>query len=238
MAISNTYNFSTTRDDIIKGALRILGVISQGQTPDTAQVTDSAEALNMLIKAWASEGLPIWIIKKQSITLSSGVNSYSIGLGETVNVAKPIKIYQALLHGTSDSVDIPLVSLTQEEYQRLSQKSSSGQPVQYYYENLRSTGNLYVYPTPDTTAASAKTVQIIYQSPYADFDSASDEPDIPQEGIRALKWALASELAFEYGYPTKDRQELLLRAEKHKFEFFSSIQEEGSLYFKIDYRGY
>lgn len=238
MTISSNYNFSSTRDDIIKGALRILGVLSQGQTPNTTQVTDSAEALNMLVKAWASEGIPIWLIKKQDITLIANTSTYPIGLGETTNVAKPIKIYQVLLHDNTTNVDIPMVALSQQEYQSLSQKDAiSSTPIQYYYENLRTTGNLYVFPKPDTSGATSKKLQIIYQSPLADFDASTDEPDLPQEGIRALKWALAAELSYEYGYPPKERIELINRAEQIKRDFFSSVEEESSLYFKIDYRG-
>lgn len=236
MTISSSYNYSTTRDEIIKGALRILGVLSSGGTPSAAQVTDGSEALNQLMKAWASEGLPIWLIKKQDITLVAGTNSYAIGLGQTVNVAKPLRVYQALLHNTVDNIDIPILGKSQEEYQRLSQKDSSGQPVHYYYESLRDVGNLYVYPTPDATTASTKVVQIIYQSPFADLDSSTDEPDIPQEGIRALKWNLAAELSFEYGYPIKDRAQLFQKAEQHKQEFWGSVQEESSLYFKAEIR--
>jgi hypothetical protein len=235
MTISSSYNYSTTRDDLIKGALRILGVISQGQTPDATQVTDAAEALNQIVKAWSSEGLPIWLIKKQTITLTA-TNTYAIGLGQTVNIAKPLRIYQALLHGITDLIDIPLQPKSQEEYTRLSQKSSPGQPIQYYYESLKDIGNLYIYPVPDANAIANKNLQITYSSPLADFDTSTDEPDIPQEGIRALKWALASELAFEYGYPSKDRESLHQRAAEHKFEFLCSVQEESSLYFKPDIR--
>lgn len=237
MAISNSYDFSSSRDNIIKGALRILGVISQGQTPDATQTTDAAEALNQIVKAWASEGIPLWIIKKQSVTLSSSVGTYLIGLGQTVNIARPTRIYQAMLNNTTNGVDTPLTPLSQEEYQNLSQKTITGTPSQYYYEPLRNTGTLYLWPKPDTTTAANYTVQIVYQSPMADFDAAGDEPDLPQEGIRALKWALASELTFEFGYPSKDRNELFQRAEFHKQEFLGSIQEEASLFFKADLRG-
>ena len=234
MTISTSYDYSTTRDSIIKGALRILGVLPTGATPSAAQVTDASEALNQIIKAWGAESAPIWTIKKQTIPLTNAVNMYAIGSGQTVNIPKPLKIYQALLHDTTDEIDIPLIGKSQEEYQRLSQKESSGQPVHYYFENLRDFGNLYVYPTPDSTTAADKTIQIIYQAPLADFDTASDEPDVPQEGIRALKWVLASELCMEYGVPENRIKVIMTNAELRKIEFFNSIYENTSLFFKVD----
>jgi hypothetical protein len=74
----------------------------------------------------------------------------------------------------------------------------------------------------------------VYQAPFADFDSSTDVVDFPQYWIRALKYGLADEIAMEYGYPIKDRQELMLRAEKYKEDALSFTQEEGSYYFKID----
>lgn len=237
MAISGSYDFSSSRDNIIKGALRILGVLGVGQTPESDMTSEMSDLLNMIIKSWASEGLPIWLIKTQSITLTTAVNTYAIGASQTVNVAKPLKIYQVYLHGTVDNVDIPLVSLAQEQYNRLSLKTSSGQPIQYYYENLRTYGNLYLYPTPDSSTASGKTLKVVYQSPFADFDSSSDEPDIPQEGILALTYALAAEASFSVGFPAQDRRDLFMKAEQHKQLFWGSIQEEASLFFKIDRQG-
>lgn len=234
MAISSSYNYSSTRDTLIAGALRVLGVLAQGASPDASQLTNCGESLNLIVKAWASEGLPIWLIKKQSVTLTTSVNTYAIGLSQTVNVAKPLKVYQVFRRNTSSNIDIPLQELSQWKYNELSQKSSTGSPIQYYYESLKDYGNLYVYPTPNSTVATAETLQVIYQSPFADFDAAGDEPDVPQEGLLALKYALAAELAFEYGYPDKSRRDLFAVAEKYKQDFWSSVQEESSLFFKAD----
>ena len=238
MSTSNSYDFTTTRNELIADALRLLGVVAEGGTPTSDQYSTGAEALNLLLKEWETAGLPIWAIKKQSISLSASTASYTIGLSQTVNVAKPLRIYQAYLHDTSSSVDVPMVRLSQEEYNRLGNKTSEGNPVNYYYENLRTTGTIYFFPTPDSTAASGKTVEIVYQAPFQDFDSSTDEPDVPQELMRALKFNLAADLAWDYGYPIKDRQLLMMKAEALKQEAFSFVQEEASLFFGIERRSY
>ena len=51
MATSGSFNYSTTRNDLIAGALRILGVIGESDTPSAEQYTTGSEALNMLAKA-------------------------------------------------------------------------------------------------------------------------------------------------------------------------------------------
>lgn len=236
MTISGSYDFTLTRNQIITGALRLLGVVAQGVTPDSNQISDASEALNVLTKAWMAEGLPVWVIKKTSFSLTASTTSYRMGPSQTVNIQKPLKIYQAWLRDTTTSVDTPLYQITQQQYNTLSNKTSTGTPTQFYAEHLLDYVDFYVFPTADSTTVSGKTCHVVYQAPSSDFDSSGDTPDFPQEWLRALKWGLAAEIALEYGYPPKDRQEILAMAEKFKQDALAFTQEEGSLFFQIDRR--
>jgi len=229
-----TYNFNLNRDEVIKGALRILGVISQGETPDAAQISDGAEALNVLIKAYESEGMPVWAIKTQTITPVASSNPIVIGTSQVVNIPKPERIYQAFYTTTATNISINMSHLSQEQYWSLSNRSQEGTPTQYYWDDKNTSGNLYLYLVPDANFASSNTITIVYQAPFADFDASTDVPDFPQYWLRALKYGLADEISMEYGYPIKDRQELMLRAEKYKDEALSFVQEENSYFFQID----
>src|SRR3990167_8153682 len=64
MATSSSYNFSTTRDTIINDALLYIGAVGEGETPAAAAVTESARMLNMLMKSWAGDGMPLWSLKR------------------------------------------------------------------------------------------------------------------------------------------------------------------------------
>lgn len=59
MSTSGTTSFAVSRDDIIKRALRLVGAISQGQTPSTAVIDETNFALSCLVKALEADGLPI-----------------------------------------------------------------------------------------------------------------------------------------------------------------------------------
>ena len=307
MAISSSYNFTISRDEIIKGALRILGVIGEGDTPTTDQYTTGAEALNILVKAWIAEGLPIWLVKEFWIELAQGKSSYTIGgvstSGKATTTAAsnyPLKVYQGWFRqrvavttgwitltaksltdnvyptidqgfyftcstaGTTgateptwptvadDTVtdgtvvwtavswnkqDVPATTLSEQEYNVLGNKSSSGQPIQFFYKKLRTEGQLNLFPTPSSSEVG-KRFYILAQTPYSDFDSSSDDADFPQEFYRALKFGLANELSFEYAYPTRDRQDLAQRSEQYKAQAYSFEQEEESLTFGIDIRNW
>ena len=234
MATSGSTNFSINRDQLIAGALRIAGAISQGETPSATLYTETAEALNMFIKAMQADGMPLWATKKYAITLTTSAADYTIGVSQTVNTPKPLKVLQAFLRNTSTNLDIPVRIITRSEYELLGNKTTTGLPVQIFYEPLLTTGVLHVYPVPDSTVASSYTLSIIYQRPFEDFDATADEPDFPQEYYDCIKFGLADRIAPEHGLAIQDRQDLRSRAKELRQEALSFGLEEGSMYIQAN----
>jgi hypothetical protein len=233
MATSSSTNFSTNRDNLVKSALRIIGAIAQGESPTSDMTTEASEALNMMVKAWEADGMPLWAIKEYSITLVASTASYRIGLSQTVNIPKPLKVIQAYYE--NGDIDIPMTQLTRQEYNSLGNKTTEGSPIQFYYDPQREYGDLYLFPVPDTTAAS-NTVRIVYQRPFEDFDASSDEPDFPQEWFEALKFGLAYRLAPEYGCTLEQIGMLGRMAKEFKEAALAFGLEEGSYFFERDIR--
>ena len=238
MSTSGTTSFSVTRDDIIKRALRLVGAISQGQTPNASLIDEASFALNGLIKALEAEGMPLWAITSTTIPLTAGSSSYTIGTGLTVNTSKPLKVYQAFNHDINSNIDIPMRILTQSEYNLLGNKTSSGNPIQLYYHPMRDHGVMYVFPTPDTVDAANNTITIYYQRPFEDAGSASDAQDFPQEWYDTLSYGLGVRLAPEYGLPIEDRKALTQDYMMIKNDALSFGTEEGSYYFQADMRNW
>lgn len=238
MSTSGSTDFASSRDIIIKGALRKVGALQQGETPVTHDVNDAAEALNNLAKAWMADGMPLWKIVTYAFPLSASVNSYRIGLSQTVNTNKPVRIIQAFIRNTSSNVDTPLRIETLYDYNRLSNKSATGRPIQLSYLPQRTFGDIFIYPTPDASIASSNQIYIRFQSPFEDFDSAANEPDFPQEWFQALIYGLAYSIAPEYGVPIEERNALRNDMIMFKTEALSSNSEEGSMFIKpaTDYK--
>ena len=233
---SGTTTFSITRDDIIKGALRKIGVVAQGESPTTDQILEASFALNLLVKAWQADGMPLWALRTTMVPLTSGVNSYEIGVGKTVNTDKPLKVIQAWNRNTTSNVDVPMRIITKQEYSILGNKTSSGNPIQVYYEPLRDSGILRVFPTPSAVDASAQQLYITHQRPYEDFNVSTDTPDFPQEWYMAVLYGLAVALASEYGVPIDQRQTLGREAADIKVAALGFGTEEGSLFFQRESR--
>ena len=235
---SGTTTFSITRDDIIKGALRKIGVVAQGEVPTEDQVTEAAFALNTMVKAWEADGMPLWALRTTPIPLTANVNTYNIGISKTVNTDKPLKVIQAWIRDTTSKIDIPMRILTKQEYAILGNKTTSGSPIQVYYEPLSDYGILRVFPTPTSIDAANNQIYITYQRPYEDFNVSTDVPDFPQEWYDAVVYGLAVRLAPEYGLPIDQRRVLAQEALDIKLIAMSFGTEEGSLYMQVENRGW
>ena len=79
MATSGSTNFSLNRDNLIKSALRLINVGTEGYTPSAAEMNNAADALNMMLKAWTADGLQLWAQKKATLFLEKDEEAYSLG---------------------------------------------------------------------------------------------------------------------------------------------------------------
>lgn len=226
MTTSNSTNFSTSRNELIAGALRIIGAVAQGETPTTAQYTEGAEALNMLCKAWMADGMPLWVTREYTMSLIASTNSY-------IPSTKMMKVLQAYNHNLTTNIDIPMRIITRDEYNRLGNKTSSGNPIQLLHIPGRTTSEIKVFPSPTSIEAAQNRIILTYQKPYDDLDASSDEPEFPSEWFDALKFGLASRLAPEYGMTLTDRKQLLQESMLLKTEALGFGSEEGSIYFGV-----
>lgn len=229
MATSGSYDWVATRGDIIKSALRKVGALGDWENPTAEQTAAGALALQPLIKAWQADGMPVWAIKEQvigSTNLASG--AVNIGLGQTVNIAKPLKVTQAMLR--RGDIDSPLDIWDRHNYNTLVNHAITGTPTIVYYQPLLDYGVLKCYPRPDAATQAATSVVITYQAMFEDMDSDSNDLSLPPEWTEAVIYGLAVRLAPEYGLSINERQQLKMEAKEAKDLALSFGTEEGSLY--------
>lgn len=234
MATSGVTTFNLNKGEIISGALRLVGGISLGEPPTTDQTNEASDALNAMVKSMMGLGMPLWAVKNYTMTMTANTASYNIGVGQTINTPKPLKIYQAYISRTASNQDTPVQLISRQEYFQLGNKTSTGTPVQLFYQPYNNYGTLYIYPVPDAYTAANMTLKLIYQRPFEDFVASSDEPDFPQEWVEVLKYGLAVRLAPEYGLDIPSRKELKQEYNQLLNLAQSFNQEEVSLYMQPD----
>jgi hypothetical protein len=83
MTISNSYNFSLTRNDIIQAALEEIGAIGVGETITAADEAKASLMLNMLVKSWDAKGLHCWKETEATLLLQGSQQKYLLGNATT-----------------------------------------------------------------------------------------------------------------------------------------------------------
>jgi hypothetical protein len=222
--------------------LRIVGGLGQGETPATTAVTEAAMALNDITKEWNAEG-NFWFYRGgASLAFPAyGTSHFDMGVGgtylTTYDVLKIIDVMITWGTGTS-MVAQPLIPYTRADWNKnVTKPGQEGVPTHYLFVPTQPLGTnhisyLYMWPRPSVEFLARDSVRcaFTYQAGLQDFDTSTDNPPVPQYLGNALTWALADQLAFEYGVPLADRAQIQKKAQYHKAIAFSYDQEEGSIF--------
>lgn len=246
MATSGSSNWVLTRDDIITLAYQRMGILADGETPSTAQVTKAALVLNAIVKEWESDGMPLWKITTFSFTPTASDGTYTIGSGGDISrsAGPPLKLHQAWYRNTTTNVDTPINLITKHEYNMLSPKTTEGVPNSIWYDPpgnqgaAQPLGNLYVWPEPSAAFVAANTIYLVGQFMFEDFDASTDNPDFPSNFNNALGWWLAHEMAIGEGVPSGKVAQIEKRAMYSKQSALNNGPEEGSLFIQPSRHAY
>ena len=244
-----TSTYTVTRDQIITLALRKLGVLEIGDTPDPNTVANASMSLNLLIKQLSTEGLKLWKNSELVIPLTANQTSYILGgssstlmydtQAPTVAITdRPLKLIQGWYRNNQSTppIDVPVILLSKQEYNVLGSKQSTGTANSLFYDVKKLNGILYVYLTPDLNAQTNLSLHVVAQLPLNDLNAANDVPDFPNEWMNTLVWNLADQLALEYGVPMNSRQEIAQRAKTYRDQLTDWDVEAPSTFFQPDMR--
>jgi hypothetical protein len=225
MATSGTYSFTMTRDDIIAGALRLVGAYDPSESIPQEDITTCAVALNLLVKDLARNELPLWCVVDVPVPLLTGVAAYSLSAASGTTL--PLRVLDCYIRDAVGN-DTSITVESRYDYDAQGSKSQPGVPNQVYYDPQLGAGMLYVYNVP---VDDTYTLHAVIQRQIQDFNLATDTPDFPQEAFRLLKWCLADEISLEYQTPAGMRQEIAARATYLRENYAASLQEQVSVTF-------
>jgi len=230
MTTSGQTIIEMNRDSICAAALRKIGAIALGQTATATEVTNASEALNNLVAEFQTLGMPLWARKDSTITMAAQT-SYTIGVGEAVDMPFPLKILQAWTVATAGGSIQEIWPNAIDVFNRLPTANSSGIPSQYNYQPFINYGVLRLWPQPDTTTIANRTLHISYLAPFEGFTAANNTPYFPREWNNALIYGLVDLLAPEYGIPPTDRLLFKKEAKDHLETALDFGMENASLTF-------
>lgn len=184
----------TTALQLITGAMRLIEAVGSGETPEADEQTDALAVLNQLLESWSIQGLAVYRREFSPYVTVASQASYVIGDSEEWDGARPTAIAEAYV--TIDGYNYGLRVLTDSEYASEPNKTlESSVPESIYYDPAYPDGRVYVVPVPDT----ALTITLVHDEAFTALASVSTSLSFPPGYERALRYALAVELAPEFG---------------------------------------
>ena len=186
-----------TAGDIIKGSLRLIGQLAEGEEPSADTAQDSLASMNQMIESWNTERLAVYATQTQVFNWPVGVASRTLGpTGDFVG-QRPVQVDAATYFKDGEnglSFGVKLVN--QDQYNGIALKSvTSSYPQVLWVNDTYPDVTLTVYPVP------SKLLQwyIVSVEPLSQPAVLATELTFPPGYLRAFRYNLACELAPEFG---------------------------------------
>jgi len=202
--------------DQINRALRLLGVLAEGETPSAATSQDALVALNQMVESWNTERLAVFSTQDQVFLWPAGVGNQTRTLGPTGNFVglRPILIDDATYYrdpGTNVSFGIKLIN--QQQYDGIAVKTvTSTYPQVMFVNNTFPDTTMTVYPVP-TRELEWHFVSVEELSNPA---TLATNLLFPPGYLRAFTYNLAMEIAPEFGVePSPQVQRIAMTSKRN-----------------------
>src|SRR5574343_1015628 len=128
---------ATTAGDQINGALRLLGVLAEGETPSSETSQDALNALNQMIDSWNTERLSVYNTIDQVFTWPAGeINRHLGPSGEFVGL-RPVLLEESTYYrDPSTNVSFGIKFINQQQYDGIAVKTVTSTYPQVIFVNM------------------------------------------------------------------------------------------------------
>lgn len=185
-----------TAGDQINRALRLLGILAEGETPSASMSQDALMALNQMIESWNTERLSTFVTQDQVFTWPSGEISRTLGpSGEFVGL-RPVLVDDATYFKAPNGVSYGIKMINQQQYNGIAVKTVTSTYPQVLWVNMGYPDiTLTIYPRPTQDLEwHIVSVQELTQPA-----TLSTQLHFPPGYLRAFTYNLAMEFAPEFG---------------------------------------
>ena len=199
MATSSSRDFDLDVGELIEEAYERCGLeMRTGYDAKTAR-----RSLNLMFADWANRGLNLWTVKQATVSVSSGTASYTL-LDATV-----VDLLEVVLRNSSGT-DFTLTQMSRSEYLRIPNKTSTGQPSQYFFDR-QVTPTITLWSTPD----DSYTLVFYYVRRIEDADALVNTTDAPFRFLPCMAAGLAYYIAIKRA---PDRIQILKAIYEEEFQ--------------------
>ena len=198
MATSNSRDFDLDVGEIIEEAYERCGLeMRTGYEAKTAR-----RSMNLMFADWANRGLNLWTVTQDTKAITSGTATYSFD-------ATHVDLLEVVLRNSSNT-DFTLTQMSRSEYLTIPNKSTTGQPSQYFFDR-QVTPTITLWATPN----ASYTLVYYYVRRIQDADALVNTTDAPFRFLPCMVAGLAYYLAMK---KAPDRIQLLKSVYEEEFQ--------------------
>ena len=188
---------ATTAAEQINGALRLIGMLAEGETPSAATAQDALAALNQMIDSWNTERLAVFSTQDQIVSWVPNTRTRTLGpTGDTVG-NRPILVDDAsYFRDPSTNISFGIKLINQQQYDGIAVKTVTSTYPQVMWVNMEYPNiTMTVYPVP----TKVLEFHIVSVTELTQPASLSTTLAFPPGYLRCFKYNLACEIANEFG---------------------------------------
>ena len=222
---------TTTAGDQINGALRLLGVLAEGETPSAATSQDALNALNQMIDSWNTERLAVFSTQDQVFSWLPGLISRTLGpTGDFVG-NRPILLDDATyFRDAASGISYGIKIINQQQYDGIAVKTVTSTYPQVIWVNMSYPDiEMYIYPVP------TKTLEWHFVSVEELTQPAllATTLSFPPGYLRAFRYNLACEFAPEFGIEPSPTVSRIAMASKRNLKRINNPDDIMALPYSI-----
>ena len=204
----------TTAGDQINRALRLLGVLAEGETPSAAVSQDALTAMQQMIDSWNTERLSVFSTQDQVFTWPANQRSRTLGPSGDFIGNRPILLDDATyFRDPQTNVSYGIKIINQQQYDGIAVKTVTSTYPQVIWVNMTYPDiEMYVYPVPIRPLEWHFISVDELSSPVG----LATDLTFPPGYLRAFVYNLAMEFAPEFGVePSPQVQRIAMTSKRN-----------------------
>lgn len=227
-----------TANDQINRALRLLGVLAEGEAPSASMSQDCLMALNQMIESWNTERLSVFSTQDQVTLWPVGQINATLGptgsltpLNPLATFTRPILIDDATyFRDPQTNVSYGIKLINQQQYDGIAVKTVTSTYPQVMFVNMTYPDlDIYIYPKPTRSLE----FHFISVEPLDQPANLATNLLFPPGYLRAFTYNLACEIAPEFGVEPSDQVRRIAMTSKRDLKRINNPDDVMSMPYAI-----
>jgi hypothetical protein len=222
---------TTSAGDQINGAMRLIGMLAEGETPSAAASQDALSAMNQMIDSWNTERLSVFSTQDQIFTWPASTQSRTLGPTGNFVGNRPVLLEDSTyFRDAATNVSYGIKIINQQQYNGIAVKTVTSTYPQVIFVNMGFpdvTMSIYPRPTRDLEWHFISVQELSNPATLA------TELFFPPGYLRAFTYNLAMEIAPEFGVEPSPQVQRIAMTSKRNLKRINNPDDVMSMPYAI-----